>query len=63
MENEETGWLIESDTNPIWWTGDGWSVDSLNAVRFCREEDAWKVISALGIGCAKATSHMWRDPE
>lgn len=62
----ETGWLIERLRNDRaeWWTGDGWTTESLDAVRFAREEDAQKMIwinAYTVFDDAFATEHSWSD--
>lgn len=63
---DETGWLIEKNicNRAHWWTGDGWSIDSLCAIRFSRKADAEQAIQKciLGKDCF-ATDHMWVGPE
>jgi hypothetical protein len=72
---EETAWLIEIPMKsvggpPMWWTGSWnggkvlspWTEDSLLAVRFCRKEDAEKVINGTNLlkdTTAVATEHIW----
>lgn len=60
----EVAWLIEMHDmrmRAMWWTGDGFTFDSLEAVRFSREIDARRVIDwALSdISELRATEHMW----
>ncbi len=59
----EEGWLIEQTMHnrPFWWTGDGWSNDSLCGVRFARKKDADTMISYIGLQDCFATDHMWYD--
>lgn len=68
---DEIGWLIErQDTvsvRALWWTGLGWTTESLDAVRFAREQDANKVIATrrfaeLCDATVTATEHMWCGP-
>jgi hypothetical protein len=62
-------------SDPIWWTGinenimsegfASWSHDPNDGVRFCRKEDAERVIIGLGYSLdnlwMKATEHIWSD--
>ena len=59
--SDEVAWLIERVAPPgcEWWTGDVWSRESLDAVRFARKLDALRVITRLHLGPAFATEHMW----
>ncbi len=62
----ESAWLIERSAGPHWWTAGAWSADSLQAVRFCRREDALRVMERCGITNAVVTEHVWRaaaEPE
>lgn len=54
----EVGWLIEAP-NLMWWTGDGWTFDSLQAVRFARRQDAEKMIKVQGLDGRFAVEHEW----
>jgi hypothetical protein len=50
---EESGWLIEradSDVSkPLYWGGrNGWTLDNLLAVRFCRRDDAQSQADIIG---------------
>lgn len=59
---EETGWLIElpgTQGMPVWWTAAGWTKDSLQAVRFCRREDAERTARGLSHPCIAITEHVW----
>lgn len=67
----ETGWLIEYPTDPrygreSWYCGaDGFTLDSLAAVRYARREDAVREISRFPVSLAKvlrAEEHSWCDP-
>jgi hypothetical protein len=65
----KTGWLIEVfdyRERPLWWTASCWSgnefsYDANEAVRFCRREDAERVIAGKGWKPEKyrATEHRW----
>lgn len=59
----ETAWLIELPESrngmPLWWTGGGWTTDSLEAVRFARQCDAEAVIRAVMGAVGRATEHQW----
>lgn len=62
----EYGWLIElpRSINGIhearWWApAVGWTHDSTEAVRFCREEDAEAIIEFFKFDDAVATEHSW----
>jgi len=68
----ETAWLIEMPLKsvggpPVWWTGrytghmtDPWTLDSLQAVRFCRKQDAEAVMAGtIRLKEAVATEHIW----
>jgi len=67
----ESGWLIERyDRNeqPMYWcglliTGNVWSYDSSNAVRFSREIDADTVARNLPSPSGTAHEHVWIDLE
>jgi hypothetical protein len=63
----EYGWLVErtDSGSPLFWTGDSFSADSLNAIRFARERDALTAIRVLlpwdreiRANCL-ATEHSW----
>lgn len=67
---EETGWLIElrpSVTSQPTWYGEtdegvlGWTTNNLRAIRFCRKEDAERVIVCEHFTEAFASDHMWCD--
>jgi hypothetical protein len=64
----ETAWLIEHSHDPrygreSWYCGkDGFTIDSLMAVRFARKEDAVREIDRFEVSLAKkliATEHKW----
>lgn len=66
--SEDTGWLIEHPHDPrygrvTWYSGkDGFTIDSLEAVRFARKEDAEREIDRFPVTLAKhltATHHAW----
>lgn len=72
---EEKAWLIGGD-GPVWWTGGGYTDDSLKAIRYARQQDAekqiecWREVAALDAEFAelkidrdylKATEHIWND--
>ena len=61
MSIQETAWLIElpDPRGVVWWTGHGWSKDSLQAVRFTRRSDAVATSKALGHSETVATEHIW----
>lgn len=72
---DERGWLIEigptNATPPLYWSGGAegvgnWTVDSLKALRFAREQDAKAFIAWQwgrgGYPGAKAMEHMWPAP-
>ena len=63
---DEIGWLIEHqhDGRAYWWTGLGWTTESLDAVRFAREQDADTIIATrrfaeLLDATILVTEHMW----
>jgi len=67
----ETGWLIEHPHDPrygreSWYAGkDGFTIDSLQAVRFARKDDALREIDRFPLSIAKelrATEHAWVGP-
>lgn len=61
-QQPETAWLIESRFTPApsWWTGTGWSRDSLEAVRFSRSRDAEAATAALpDFHTCFVTEHQW----
>lgn len=67
-EEEETGWLIEHPNDPryqreSWYAGKiGFTIDSLQAVRYARQMDAEREIDRFPISLAKnlrATHHAW----
>lgn len=62
--SDEVAWLIERVSAGIheWWCGDGWSRDSLDAVRFARKLDALRVVVRLHLAPADAVEHMWCAP-
>ena len=74
MEGKEaaeanTAWLIEMRNYvhlvPAWWGGTryGWRHDANEAVRFCRQEDAERVIESMPWKHnAIATQHSWIPP-
>jgi hypothetical protein len=64
----DTGWLIEHPHDPrygreSWYSGkDGFTIDSLQAVRFARKEDAEREIDRFPTSLAKrlvAEQHAW----
>lgn len=64
----ETGWLIEHPLDPrygreSWYCGkDGFTLDSLLAIRYSRKEDAVREIDRLPVSLGKsliATEHAW----
>jgi hypothetical protein len=63
----ETGWLIElRGQSPQWWylgddgeDGQGWTRDSLKALRFARKQDADAYIENVGWTGAFASEHEW----
>ena len=64
----ETGWLIEHPLDPrygreSWYSGkDGFTLDSLLAIRYSRKEDALREIDRLPVSLGKsliATEHAW----
>lgn len=67
----ETGWLIELRGGPPqWWylgedgeDGQGWTSDSLKALRFARKQDAEAYIGNVGWTEAFATEHEWATSE
>ena len=68
-EAEETGWLIEHEDEPKWLTLDpaeagfdgSWTKDSLEALRFCRRQDAESYVTFHfgGEGPIRITEHKW----
>ena len=65
MSKIEVGWLIEepSPAPPRWWAGSryGWTTDASRAVRFCREQDAQRVVESMGWLNTEVviTDHRW----
>jgi len=56
---DETAWLVETaDSGPAWWTGTGWTSDSLKAVRYATRDQAEYAAKALGAGTF-ASEHRW----
>ena len=62
----DVAWLIESDEKffPRWWTGEAWSLDVNEAIRFSRQIDAERVmvkqrLTAYCYFSARATQHEW----
>ena len=63
----ETGWLVELRGNfPQWWylgedgeDGQGWTRDSLKALRFSSKQDAEAYIENIGWTEAFASEHEW----
>lgn len=65
---DETAWVIEypPDENGLRYFGRtieglGPTYESLDAVRFCRQEDAEMIMVDLALPEAKAANHMWMD--
>lgn len=65
---DETGWLIEHPTEPVWWSGfpistapEFWTSDSSKAVRFPRREDAETLAHFDFDGECRVTEHIWAD--
>ena len=62
-EASQTGWLIEHDHVPLWFTLRGrcrdWTADSNEALRFARKCDAEDFMRDYGITNARATEHRW----
>lgn len=62
---QESGWLVETPrpfhAGPTYWTGRGWSTDSLKALRFARADDARNMAEILGPNCV-ANEHVWVSP-
>ncbi len=65
---QDTGWLIEHPHDPrygreSWYAGkDGFTIDSLQAVRFVRQEDALREITRFPVSLGKnlvARQHSW----
>jgi hypothetical protein len=61
---DEAGWLIEKRTlPPEWYTGEGWTQDSLMALRFARKQDADWFIAYFHVNQysapVEATGHEW----
>ena len=73
VKSVETGWLIERQVagRAVWWRGrEGydWTVESCEAVRFCRRQDAEAVVASVRSGLrwwddveVTVTDHMWID--
>ena len=64
MSTIETGWVIELGTSdpsdPSYWVGGvAWSKYSLQAVRFCRKEDAEAVCRHLPGINNRICEHQW----
>jgi hypothetical protein len=60
MNESEVGWLIERKGEALWWTGSGFSADSLQAIRFARQVDAERMMKHLRrAGDLVATEHEW----
>jgi hypothetical protein len=66
MTTRETAWLIESrfQPRPTWWTGGNnpapWTRDSLQAVWFCRKQDATAAMVTLPEGhMCFISEHTW----
>lgn len=65
----EIGWIVElRGPSPQWWylrddgeDGEGWTADSLEALRFARKQDAVAYIDSIGWTEAFATEHEWVD--
>ncbi len=61
-EAANTGWLIEqiaAGPSPAsWFTGDGFSTDSLEAVRFTRRDDAQKLLDRM-LKRKEASAESW----
>lgn len=66
-KQEETGWLIERHvySTLYFWAGlpdkDGFREDANLAVRFCREEDASRVLSSICGGMGRVAEHKWLE--
>lgn len=67
-EEEETGWLIEHPNDPryqreSWYAGKiGFTIDSLQAVRYARREDACREVDRFPLSLVKnlrVTEHAW----
>jgi hypothetical protein len=63
--SDETGWLIEN-AERLYLTTDAtgffaWTKDNLDAIRFCRRQDAEKVASGND-DAWHVVEHMWSDP-
>ncbi len=60
---DESGWLVEraAERGYFYWTGTGWSPDSLDALRFAREADATKFITVEQLSSPHtfAAEHVW----
>lgn len=66
--SEETAWLVEHPHDPrygreSWYAGaQGFTLDSLQAIRYSRFEDAMKVIAGMPVSLGKnliAAQHSW----
>lgn len=60
----EFGWVIERGDSevcaPTYWAGpDRWSQDHMDAIRFCRKQDAERVACRLGQGYHRVAEHGW----
>lgn len=63
-EISEYAWLIEDTKSLAWlyvqeWSNFGWTHDPIEAIRFCRREDAEQVIKMIEDDDVKATEHEW----
>jgi len=66
--SEQTAWLVEHPYDPrygreSWYAGaEGFTIDSLQAIRYARREDAMKVIAGMPVSLGKnlrAAHHAW----
>ena len=66
VEEMKLAWLIEDELGPQarWWCGESYSTDANEAIRFCRKEDAEKVIRTILASrefSLIATEHGWPE--
>ena len=70
--NDETAWLVEHPHDPrygreSWYAGaQGFTIDSLQAIRYARREDALRVIAGMPVSLGKnltAEQHAWIPPQ